>query len=136
MNLANDNLFVYGTLMSVFNNSKSHRLKSGNRILDKGYINGYLYEINGYPGAIHDPTTGNKVFGELFHLSSAENTFLWMDRYEEAGLEFHQDPEYTRILVPVYTQSKKYQAWMYQYIRPIKGLQRIYSGNYLDHIKK
>jgi len=129
-----DKLFVYGTLMSTFNNSKSIRLKIQNRKIGKAYIIGYMYEINGYPGAIFDPINGSKILGEIYHLHDIKKTFEWLDFYEEASLECNPKYYYQRILVPVFYQDKIINAWMYQYVKPTKGLRRIHSGDYLDYI--
>jgi gamma-glutamylcyclotransferase (GGCT)/AIG2-like uncharacterized protein YtfP len=121
--------------MSSFPNTKSIRLQSANILLDNAYMFGYLFEINGYPGAVPDPTTGSKVYGELYQLSDPEITFRWMDRYEEATPDFRTDPEYQRIIVPVYTRNQKHEAWVYRYNKNTDGLRRIHSGNYLKFIR-
>jgi len=67
-------LFVYGSLLSAFSNQESIRLKGENIYLGPAYIKGFLFEIDGYPGAIPDPAAGYKITGELYWISDLEKT--------------------------------------------------------------
>ncbi|MBR9999084.1 MAG: gamma-glutamylcyclotransferase [Cyclobacteriaceae bacterium] len=129
-----DKLFVYGTLMSAFVNSMSGRLNAGNRLLGPASLNGHLYDLNGYPGVIHDPCSETRIHGELYEIFEAEETLLWLDRYEVASPEFNLMNEYQRILIPVNFRDQKINAWMYHYIKSTKNLIRIPSGNYLEYV--
>lgn len=129
-----DQLFVYGSLLSAFSNQESIRLKEENINLGAAYIKGSLFEIDGYPGAIPDPVSGNKIIGELYRINEAEKTFKWLDQYEEADPYYGPNREYQRIVVPVYYKDRIVRGWMYQYLKSTRGLRKIPSGNYLDYL--
>jgi gamma-glutamylcyclotransferase (GGCT)/AIG2-like uncharacterized protein YtfP len=127
-------LFVYGSLLSAFSNQESIRLKGENIYLGPAYIKGFLFEIDGYPGAIPDPVAGYKITGELYRISDLEKTFNWLDRYEEADLQYNPNPEYQRILVSVYYRERIIRGWMYQFLNSTQGFREIPSGNHLDYL--
>lgn len=129
-----DHLFVYGSLLSAFSNRESIRLREENIYLGPAFITGFLFEIDGYPGAIPDPVSGNKITGELYRIREGEKTFRWLDRYEEADLHYNPIPEFQRTTVPVYTRGRIIQAWIYQYLNSTRGFREIPSGNYLDYL--
>jgi len=129
-----DQLFVYGSLLSPLSNRESIRLREENTYLGTAYIKGFLFEIDGYPGVIPDPVSGNKIIGELYRINEVKETFKWLDQYEEVDPKNNPLPEYRRILVPVYYRNGIICSWMYQYSRSTRGLREIPSGNYLDYL--
>lgn len=122
-------IFVYGTLMSGFDNPMSRRLRNESLLLGTGFIFGFLYDLNGYPGAVIDPD-GRKVHGELYELFNMERSFSWLDEYEEGGPDDNPKYQYCRHQTMVFFQDNKINAWVYEYIQSTENLRRIESGVY------
>jgi gamma-glutamylcyclotransferase (GGCT)/AIG2-like uncharacterized protein YtfP len=130
MPAACNRLFVYGTLMSGFDNPMSRRLQRESRLLGKAYAHGILFNLDGYPGAILVPDGSNKIHGELYELLDADKSFVWLDEYEDGGPDNHPGYLYRRHQTGVFFQNKKIMAWMYEYIQSTENLSRIESGDY------
>ena len=76
-----------------------------------------LYSLGHYPGAV--PGDGT-VTGEVYRIDAS--TLAELDALRTSG------GEYKRQLI----QTPYGSAWMYVYQRPVEGLRRIDSGNWLD----
>jgi gamma-glutamylcyclotransferase (GGCT)/AIG2-like uncharacterized protein YtfP len=61
-------IFVYGTLRKGAVTAMSHVLARHGEYFADGYLQGKLYEINGYPGAIESDNAEDKVYGELYRI--------------------------------------------------------------------
>jgi gamma-glutamylcyclotransferase (GGCT)/AIG2-like uncharacterized protein YtfP len=61
-------LFVYGTLRKPIASGIHPMLAGGCEYYEEGIMQGTLYEVSGYPGAIQSIGTKDKVFGELYQL--------------------------------------------------------------------
>jgi gamma-glutamylcyclotransferase (GGCT)/AIG2-like uncharacterized protein YtfP len=132
MEQSSDRLFVYGTLMSEFINPASIRLRAETRFLGIATVEGHLFDLKGYPGAIHDPDIDKMVHGELYELRDGTGSFLWLDEYEDGGTGHNPDYLYKRIQVPVIIGKRRIFTWMYQYNRSTRDLPKILSGKYRE----
>jgi gamma-glutamylcyclotransferase (GGCT)/AIG2-like uncharacterized protein YtfP len=59
-------LFVYGTLLSGFDNPYSQLLHQKARLVGSGFFGGTLYDLGQYPTAIYDQNTDSLVHGEIW----------------------------------------------------------------------
>lgn len=105
-------LFVYGTLMSsttlraAASSSLVDRVKTHWRYAGTGFINGRLYDLGRYPGAVVSPSGGHHVFGEIYEVVHEKALFRELDKYEGT--------EYARVPVDVYIdESPVVVAWCY-----------------------
>ncbi|MBJ6368760.1 gamma-glutamylcyclotransferase family protein [Snuella sedimenti] len=125
-------LFVYGTLLKGFNNEMSHFLAEHSQFVEKGFFNGELYEVAGYPGAILSEKPTDKVYGSVYKVLDADLVFKALDTYEGIDVNAPELDLYKRLKVKAYMDSGlSLQTWVYIYNRPITSLQKISSGSYL-----
>jgi len=120
-------LFVYGTLMSTFNNPMALYLRKNARLKAKGHFNGLLFDLGNYPGAVYKSDSMHTVLGEVYQLSKEEAIFNILDVYE--GIN---DPDfnlYERVIIPVNINNKVYNNFVYL-LRKIPGDPIIESGDY------
>ncbi len=132
----NDCLFVYGTLMSGLVTPIATYLKENSIFLGEAVLEGTLYDIGKYPGIIPKKGSDSWVQGHVFQLSSAQEMWPIVDRYEGIGPEFPEPMEYIRVEVPILLNGVALNCWVYQYNYSIEGLSIIRSGNYLEHLKE
>lgn len=131
-----DLLFVYGTLRKDANHPSHRLLENGTTGIGRGHINGRLYEINGYPGAVRSDNGEEQVFGELYRLRKTDSLLARLDDYEEAGDKYPEPQEYRRDLVTVTREDKtKVIAWCYLYNRPTTGLRQVTSGDWCEGVE-
>lgn len=74
-------LFVYGTLMNKHRDKIDDVKQSEMRFLGKGKIEGELFDLGEFPGAIEKK--GNYVYGEVYELKDSIDTLRKFDKYEE-----------------------------------------------------
>lgn len=136
-------LFVYGTLMSGFNNEFAEVLHKQVLKVVPAFINGKLYIITNwifpYPKALYIPDAHSKIYGELLYLEETKNidTLLGLlDEYEGVDLEYPEKGEYIRKVIPVFTGNVKEQAWVYIQNKPTANLDVIPSGDFKQYLKE
>lgn len=111
-------IFVYGSLRSKQGNS--HWMTNAQWMGVHTQENFVLYSLGHYPGAV--PGEG-VVVGEVYRIDAPILSELDALRTQAEG--------YKRQLI----QTPYGSAWMYVYQRPVDGLTRIESGNWLDRDK-
>lgn len=123
-------LFVYGTLRKGFKNKWQALLEKKAKSVGIACIQGYLYDLGSYPGAVYNPT-GDLITGELYHLQSDQ-----MDLILES-LDKYEGDEYIRIRVEVtLTGGKKEIAHLYNYIGSTSNKRKIYPADYSSYVRK
>src|SRR5207253_10842937 len=77
-----ERLFVYGTLRRGF---ALHPLlrKLAVRYVGRGKIQGHLYDLGRFPGAVPSSSPQNKITGEVYELSNPDKQLEELDRAEE-----------------------------------------------------
>lgn len=114
-----------------------HRLlvRHGDYLAD-GFIQGMLYEVRGYPGAVESDQPGDRVYGELYRLANSALVLPRLDHYEGCTRRFPEPQEYIRRKRLVSRiGGGKVAAWVYLFNHDVSGLERIESGDYLSHIR-
>lgn len=124
-------LFVYGTLLKKANNNFSKYLKANSVYLGKAWFHGLLFDTGEYPGAVYIPKIKYKVHGNLFEIKNFKQVISRLDEYEETGKQFPEPNEYIRQIVPVFTEDKEKECWVYLYNWSVVGLRWIESGKYI-----
>ncbi|MCB1743051.1 MAG: gamma-glutamylcyclotransferase [Gammaproteobacteria bacterium] len=130
-------LFVYGTLRgsaagiaelaTLFNTSA--------RLLGDARLNGRLYAVSHYPGAVPSDASDEWVHGELYQLLAPEALLARLDDYEECSPSFPEPHEYRRCVLPVQLihpdrGQLQLSAWVYVYARDFEESSRIHSGRF------
>lgn len=126
------NLFVYGTLRKDAGSETAHLLKQYAEFIGEGVCRGRLYKIKDYPGIVPSENPADQVRGEVFRLREPEIILPRLDQYEECGPAFPEPAEYVREEQEVRLENgEKLLAWVYVYNRPVDGLERIASGDFM-----
>ena len=127
------NLFVYGTLMP---GAQTHlgapqraRLARESRLLGSAQMQGRLYDLGDYPGAIESADPSMVVHGEVVSLLDPAATWRWLDDYEGIA-PGDPDPEYARRLCPVRLSNSDATAWVYLYRWPTHRGRLIAAGRW------
>lgn len=124
-------LFAYGFLKTRFHgNEKTQTPEIPGTLLSEGTYPGRIYKVNVYPGVIFDPGSGQKVKGEVFELSTPDETLRILDLYENALPLVQLDPDYERRLRPIEIPTGVVQCWVYEYLRPVNPATEIASGDF------
>jgi len=104
--------------------------------LGVGYVHGYLYDLGEYPGIRLDPTTENRVIGEVYQLDYADQMFPEFDYYEGVSEIYSPEFPYRRVKGTVFIENEPYPyVWMYEYHGDTADLPQIMHGDYLVFLK-
>ena len=127
-------IFVYGSLLKPIQHRMHRTLSAYADFVAEGVMQGKLYEVDGYPGAIRSSASEDKVYGEIYRIKS-EALFAILDKYEEITDAFPAPHEYLRSKeVICLADGTSVNAWVYVYNRDVSRLKRIPSGNYLTFL--
>lgn len=125
-------LFVYGTLRSDAGYAMHQVLQQHACLLGAATLQGRLYQVAHYPGAVLSADPAQQVRGELYQLLQPERVLALLDEYEECSAQFTAPHEYLRQQVPVsLTTGECVNAWVYLYNRGCDNLVLISSGDFL-----
>ena len=128
----NPNLFVYGSLMSSAGHARGERLRREARLLGEATIQGRLYKISWYPGAVASCEADQRVHGEVYALAHPSSALAWLDRYEGIAPGATRSAEYERVERPVRLASgEEIVAWVYLYRGDVAGLSAVPSGRWV-----
>ncbi len=122
-------LFVYGTLLSHFNNEAIDPVAELMQYEGKGKLKGRIFDLGAYPALITSVNETNDVQGEVYRLASTEKVFAALDEYE--------GDEYRRELLEVQLDGgKEIRCWVYIYKPELdKNVIQIIGGDYLAYIR-
>jgi gamma-glutamylcyclotransferase (GGCT)/AIG2-like uncharacterized protein YtfP len=134
----NQYLFVYGTLLSGYDDKASHNyLNRFGELVGKATMKGKMFMVDYYPGVVL--TNENSIVrGELYQIIDAESLFDFLDKYEECVITDILHSEYKREMVDVTLKStgQIYQAWVYLYNQPTDELELLPKGDFLNEYHK
>ena len=131
-------LFVYGTLrrslLSAQKNDALIQLMNGLQFIGEGSVNGQLYDLGDYPGAILGENFDNKIFGEVYQLDDPQAVLTALDQYEgfipgelEASL-------FARVKAKItMSDGSLMEGWMYVYNDWVATGKLIESGDYAKY---
>ena len=131
--MAPEFIFVYGTLRKKIASKMHHILAGHCEYFSDGAMQGILYEVCSYPGAIESRDASDKVFGELYKMFDTQLVLARLDEYEECSDSFPMPHEYSRkqLSIQLIGGSDSVVAWVYLYNHDVSKLQQIISGDYL-----
>lgn len=111
-----DLLFAYGTLRHGHAPSEIAAAVARLRPLGQGVIRGRLYELDGYPGVVLDPFTGEKILGTIFQLPKDSDLLAQFDAYEGFDPEDLPGSLFVRQVHPVQLDTgDEVPCWIYLY---------------------
>ena len=127
-------LFVYGTLRRGFVNPVRIKMEENAVFHGVAVMQGQLFEIHHYPGAVLSDNPDDMVHGEVYIIRDQHTLFSILDEYEESSADFPTPQEYARKEVIITLENgKKVQAWTYLYNWNLHKKTRIHSGDYLKN---
>jgi gamma-glutamylcyclotransferase (GGCT)/AIG2-like uncharacterized protein YtfP len=130
----NPNLFVYGSLMSTAGHPMGERLAREAKLVGNASIQGRLYRISWYPGAVEGGAAQERVHGEVYALDDPVQALAWLDAYE--GLTPGTPGEYERVERPVRLASGDDMiAWVYLCRSDVAGLQAVLDGRWVPQAR-
>ena len=129
-----DLAFFYGTLMTGFDRRRRTGIDPKMRFLARGWVQAALFDLGIYPAAV--PAQDARVWGEVFELLDPDDVLTALDEIEGYRPSEPEYSLYTRRLTPVtMDDGTVVQASAYFYNAPLGRAERIYSGDYLEHLK-
>jgi gamma-glutamylcyclotransferase (GGCT)/AIG2-like uncharacterized protein YtfP len=127
-----EKIFVYGTLMKRHIGSVNIVGEGEMCFVGNGKIEGELYDLGGYPGAVEK--NGTYVYGEVIEVKDSD-VIRRLDEYEEFD---HKNPKNSlfirRRLKVTMARGKTVSAFVYLYNGSIKGLRKIASGRWKESV--
>lgn len=127
----NPHLFVYGSLMSDARHPMGDRLRREAKLVGKATLQGRLYKVSWYPGAIAGDDPGERVHGEVYALDEPARALEWLDAYEGIAGAPPGTAEYERAERRVQLASgEEFAAWVYLYCKDASKLAHIPEGRW------
>jgi len=125
-------IFVYGTLRKQMASDMYDVLANHCEYFSDGVMQGTLYEVCGYPGAIESSDASDKVYGELYKMLDGKLVIARLDEYEECSDRFPMPHEYSRKRLSIeLIGGGSVLAWVYLYSHDVSKLRQILTGDYL-----
>ena len=129
-------VFVYGSLRRAAQHPMHRVLKHYAQYVDPACMQGYLYAVADYPGAVASSAPHAKVYGEVYQVLQPDLLFTALDAYEECSAAFAQPHEYSRQQLAVtLATGTRIMAWVYVYNRAVSDFRLIAGGDYLNAIQ-
>jgi gamma-glutamylcyclotransferase (GGCT)/AIG2-like uncharacterized protein YtfP len=111
-----DYLFAYGTLQPHCVPARMAPVVAKMRAVGKGYVYGKLYDLGGYPGAVPDPSSPQKITGTVLQLPEDASILRQFDAYEGFDPKTPEAGEYTRERQSVQLAAGGViECWFYRY---------------------
>ena len=134
--MSDEFIFVYGTLRKETAASMYHVLARCCEYFSEGMMQGQLFEVDGYPGAIESDNSSDVIKGEVYRIIDREKLLPKLDEYEECTDKFPEPHEYKRkkqlISLP---GGGSVSAWVYIYNHDVSKLEKIKHGDYPCYLK-
>lgn len=105
-------------------------LARGADLVSPASFRGRLFVVATYPGAVRSRHAEDIVHGEVYRLRDPGLLSL-LDRYEGCDPCDWQAPFARSLEYVMLAEGASANAWIYLYLRPTEGLERITSGDFL-----
>lgn len=124
-------LFVYGLLRRRLGHRMGRLLQARAVYVGEGVMDGRLYDLGPFPGAVPGPPGRGEVRGEVYRLGRRPRLLAALDAYEACGPDDPEPHVYERRPVAVrLAAGGTLDAWIYVYKGHISGLRRVPGGDY------
>ena len=129
-----DRVFFYGTLMTGFDRRHRAGIDPMLTFVGRGQIQAALFDLGIYPAAVPDPD--GAVLGEVYRAHDIEKVLAGLDEIEGYCRDQIESSLYLRVEVPVQLEDgTTCSVWAYFYNAPLGRAERIWSGDYLEHLR-
>ena len=130
-------LFVYGSLMpqltSAFGKAERTRLARESTVIGPASVAGKLFDLGQYPGLLSNSCLHTRVHGELLRLNMPDETFAWLDPFEDIvpgrAVDANQYERVTRTVTTA--DGGEIAAWVYVMWRVPASASEITTGRWL-----
>lgn len=113
-----DYLFAYGTLQPGFAPEEVLATAAKLRPVSRGFVYGELYELDGYPGAVPNPKSKNRIGGTVLELPDDARLLSQIDEYEGFDPQAPEASEFLRVRQVVeLSGGGAMECWFYRYNR-------------------
>jgi len=113
-----DYLFAYGTLQPGFAPPAIAKTAAKLRPVGTGYVYGEIYQLDGYPGAVLDAHSRNRIPGTVLELPEDEAVLRQLDEYEGYDPQSPEASEFVRARQTVELNGGgTIECWIYRYNR-------------------
>lgn len=100
-------------------------------------MQGCLYEIAGYPGAIAGTNPEHRIKGDIFKITRLHTLLNFLDEYEECSQRFAEPHEYIRVQRNITSlNGQQIKGWVYLYNRSVNQRKKIIDGDYFEYLRK
>jgi gamma-glutamylcyclotransferase (GGCT)/AIG2-like uncharacterized protein YtfP len=124
-------LFLYGTLIPGRANDEMAELVWKLQRIGSAYVQGRLYDLGEYPGAILDSSSDTTIRGEVFEVTGKQDILASLDSYEEFNPNDLESSLFVRRQSPVtLSDGRKLNCWLYVYNRNPEAAPLVIGGNY------
>ncbi len=114
-------LFAYGSLQPGFAPEEVAEAAAKLRPVGQGFVYGELYELHGYPGAVPDPRSKNRIRGTVLELPEDTGVLSQLDEFEGYDPEDPETSEFVRVQHAVeLSGGGTLECWIYRYNREPK----------------
>ncbi len=111
-------LFAYGTLQPGFAPQDIAETAAKLRPVSQGFVYGEVFELNGYPGAVPDSASKNRIAGTVLELPEDESVLRQLDAYEGYDPAVPETSEFVRVRITVaLSGGGAIECWIYRYNR-------------------
>jgi len=136
-NPASDYLFVYGTLRSPLSLLSKDQIAKHVEWLGFSLVQGSLYDIGEYPGAVPSADEFAYINGEIIKMKDPDKILKMLDEYEGFDPENAGQSEFLRKKEPVKLEDgTMIESWVYWYNLPVHEKAKIEETDYLEYLKK
>lgn len=126
-----EHLFIYGTLLPEYASGEIADTIGRLRCTGKASVEGRLYDLGKYPGAILDSSSRMKVFGRVYELPDDRSVLQALDSYEEFDPRHSDNSLFVRKqTTAVLDDGRKVQCWIYVYNRNPGSAPLVSDGDY------
>lgn len=128
-----DLLFVYGTLLRGAGHPMHQVLLGHSTFISPGRLQGRLYALPDYPGAVVSQRPDEWVHGEIYQMHTPIRLLERLDRYEGCSADSPHPHEYRREIKEILLPNSAFRAaWVYLYQMDTSSLPAIPSGYFLE----
>jgi gamma-glutamylcyclotransferase (GGCT)/AIG2-like uncharacterized protein YtfP len=133
-------LFVYGTLLPGAAPSEIAAAAAQLMLVSKGWVQGTLFDLGDFPGAILESASGRRIAGTIFRLPGNPLVLQALDAYEEFDPAAPEQSQFLRVRTTVELAAelradlgagRALECWIYILNREVKNARLVEDGDWM-----